>query len=257
MMTRRGPTRTTIAALALAALSTTAAPARAEPATQGTDGEAEARTRAKLAEGFRAEPQTPAQPARRVSGPETWPEPVRAIFVGVSGGVGFANVKHPDVGRPHVLGPMLALQVGYRLSPKWRISLVYTNFQQTVARGGAGELFGATASFLRTQADCNNCRPAGIGGDVRSTTLHLGTVGPAFDVTPFGRDGLFLGASGGVAMTTVLDTSYGAAGSARVGFRLRPVENLSLALEGGVQGQVYSGGSAALGYGAAEARLNF
>jgi hypothetical protein len=39
--------------------------------------------------------------------------------------------------------------------------------------------------------------------------------------------------------------------------RVRPVDNVSLGLEGGVQGQSYQGGSAALAYGAAEMRLSF
>lgn len=204
---------------------------------------------------FRATSTTPRP--RSVTGPDGWPAAVKAIFVGVSGGVAYARFKQPEVSSNKLVGPMLAFQIGYRITPSWAVSLVYTDFQHTVTRGSGGELFGAGASLLRAQAGCASCVPYATGGAVTQTTFRLSTLGPAVDVTPFGKNGPFLGVSGGVAMASVTETVYGYAGTARGGLRLRPIDNVSIGVEGGVQGQKFSGGSAAIGYGAAEMRLGF
>lgn len=196
-------------------------------------------------------------PARSASGPGSWPAEVRAIFVGVSGGVGFAGVTHPRLQGQRLLGPLLEFQLGYRVSPRWAVSLVYSDFHQSVSRGGVGDLFATSASFIRPAAGCNNCKPALPGGDVRTTTFRLGALGPAVDVTPFGRDGVFLGASAGLSVVGMLEVDYGFVGSARAGYRLRPVDNLAIAVEGGAQGHAFSGGTALVGHVGAEVRLGF
>jgi len=224
-----------------------AAPAAAEQAAPS--GQLEQK---QISESFRAAPQ-----ARRVTGPDRWPAAVRAIFVGVSGGVGYAAFKHSDVASSKLVGPMLAFQLGYRITPAWAVSVVYTDFERSVARGSGGEPFSAATSLLRAQADCNHCKPPLPGGDAIASTFRLSTLGPAVDLTPLGKNGPFVGVQGGVAMASVTETTYGVGGTARAGLRLRPVDGVSLGIEGGVQGQTYKGGSAALGYGAAEVRLNF
>jgi hypothetical protein len=239
-----------LAALAVGALT---GEARAEQSAVAGEQKPVALT--KVSQAFQAAPTMPA--ARSTVGPDQWPAEIKAIFVGVSGGVGFANVHHPNVGTPHVLGPMLAFQLGYRVTERWAVSLVYTDFQQRVMRASGDELFGTSTSWLRTAADCNNCKPPAAGGNVLDTTFRLSSLGPAVDVTPFGKNGPFLGVSGGVAMATLTGTLWGASGTARAGLRLRPVDNVCLGVEGGIQGQKFSGGSAALGYGGAEVRLNF
>lgn len=202
--------------------------------------------------------QQPGAPqARKVTGPDKWPAAVRAIFVGVSGGVGYASFKQPEVATTKLVGPMLAFQLGYRITPAWAVSVVYTDFQRAVERSSGGELFSTATSLLHAQADCNKCRLPPPGGAPLAATFRLSTLGPSVDFTPLGRNGPFVGVQGGVAMASVTETLYGAAGTARAGLRLRPVDNISLGVEGGVQGQTYKGGSAALGYGAAEMRLSF
>ncbi|APR87389.1 hypothetical protein A7982_12738 [Minicystis rosea] len=208
------------------------------------------------AEAFRAS-STVTPRARSVTGPDSWPAPIKAIFVGVSGGVAYASFRQPEVATSKLVGPMLSFQLGYRITPRWAVSLVYTDFQHTVTRGSGGELFAAGSSLLRAQAECNHCVTPASGGAVTQTTFRLSTLGPTVDVTPFGKNGPFVGVSGGVAMASVTETVYGYAGTARAGLRLRPIDNVSLGVEGGVQGQKFEGGSAAIGYGAAEMRLSF
>lgn len=244
-MTR--PTRTLL--LPLLCLGATALPAVAQAQQVGPANSAVPQS--EVSEAFRA---APMPRARNVSGPDSWPASIKAIFVGAEGGVGFASVKHPKLAESKMMGPMLAFQLGYRVSPRWTLSVVYTDFQQTISRTGVDGLYAP----IHTAADCTHCStPTPTSGIVTQGTFRLATLGPSVDVTPFGRDGLFIGASGGVAMVTVIDTTYGFGGTARAGFRFRPVENLALSLEGGAQGQTFSGGSAYLGYGAAEVRLSF
>lgn len=240
-------------ALAVIAVVALAAPAAAEQAV--ASGQLAQKP---AAEAFRAAPQAPPAPqARKVTGPDKWPEAVRAIFVGVSGGIAYASFKQPEVATSKLVGPMLAFQVGYRITPAWAVSLVYTDFERGVARTSGGELFSSSTSLLRAQADCTKCLSYSPGGAVLSTTFRLSSLGPAVDFAPLGRNGPFVGVQGGVAMATVTSTLYGASGTARAGLRVRPVDNISLGIEGGVQGQTFKGGSAALGYGAAEVRLSF
>lgn len=201
--------------------------------------------------------QAGAPQARKATGPDKWPAAVRAIFVGVSGGVGYASFKQPEVSTTKLVGPILAFQVGYRITPAWAVSLVYTDFQREVTRSSGGEPFSTATSLLHTQAECNKCRLPPPGGSPLAATFRLSTLGPSVDFTPLGRNGPFVGVQGGVAMASVTETLYGAAGTARAGVRFRPVDSISLGVEGGVQGQAYKGGSAALGYGAAEVRLSF
>ncbi|MFT3769548.1 MAG: hypothetical protein QM820_29275 [Minicystis sp.] len=218
-------------------------------------------TSAPPADAFRATPTDPtATPrAKSVTGPDAWPAAVRAIFVGVSGGLGYARFKQPEVASTKFVGPMLSFQAGYRLSERWAISVVYTDFTRGVSRPSGGELFSAGTSLLRSQAECAKCvlPISGNGGAVLETTFRLSTLNAAVDVTPFGKNGPFLGVAGGLGMATVTETIFGASGTARGGFRYRPVDNVSLGIEGGIQGQTFRGGSAALGYGAAEIRLGF
>lgn len=209
------------------------------------------------AEAFRAS-STPSPRARNVTGPDTWPASVRAVFIGFSGGVGYSNFKMSEMASTRLVAPMLSLQVGYRITPRWAVSVVYTDFARGVNRSSGGELFAAATSLLRPQLECAKCiREGGSGGSVVQTTFRLSTLGPAVDVTPFGKNGPFLGVAGGMSMASVTQTFWGVSGTARGGLRVQPTDNVSLGIEGGVQGQSYKGGSASLGYGSAELRLSF
>lgn len=207
---------------------------------------------------FRAAPGESAPRARSVTGPDNFPAAVRAIFFGATGGVGYATFRNSELTTTKLVAPMVSFQLGYRITPRWAVSLVYTDFSRGVSRASGGELFATSTSLLRTQLDCPKCtRPGGGGGSPLQTTFRLSTMGAGVDVTPFGKNGPFLGVAGGAAMSTATETAWGYSGTARGGVRVRPVDNVSLGLEGGVQGQSYQGGSAALAYGAAEMRLSF
>ena len=179
------------------------------------------------------------------------------VFVAASGGVGFANVKDPQIATPHIVGPVLGARLGVVVSPSWTISLAYTDFVRGITRAMDGEQFAAASQWLRTQSDCNGCHPPAPGGFVSSAVLRLDTLGPGVDFTPFGRNGLFVGVSGGLAfVSTFQPIVVGGGGVARGGFRLHLADVFSVALEGGVEGEWFSGASAVIPYGGAEVRLH-
>ena len=251
------PPTTTLPAFALVSLlAVTALPARAEtvsatagnvvgvelapPVTTAAPAPGAPVTDVPLTD---ASPAAPAPDAAR-------PVFKRRPFIVLAGGPGFASVAHPQLGTPRIYGPLLAAEVGYAVSRYWSFGVEATNLERSVARVNAAERFGAASSWLHTEASCTSCAPPPPGGPVVQLTMLLDTVGPRVDFTPFGHDGLFFGASGGVAIITVLDARVGAGGALRAGFRLPVADVLTFGVEGGVQGQVYSGASATIGYGA-------
>jgi hypothetical protein len=181
----------------------------------------------------------------------------RRFFVGAVGGFALVSAAHPQLGTRHLMGPMLGLQAGYTLSPRWTLSLDFSSFEAPLERTAESEPFTTTASWLQPMAGCDNCAPKVRGGYSIATTVHLSTLSPRIEVTPFGADGLYLGASAGVAFVGGLDARAGGAGTARAGFRLRPVKALTVAIEAGAQGQLYTDASAALYFAAAQGRLHF
>lgn len=181
----------------------------------------------------------------------------RRFFVGAVGGFALVSAAHPQLGTRHLMGPMLGLQAGYTLSPRWTLSLDFSSFEAPLERKGESEPFTTTASWLQPMAGCENCPPKVRGGYSIATTMHLSTLSPRIEVTPFGADGLYIGASAGVAFVGGLDARAGGAGTARAGFRLRPVKALTVAIEAGAQGQLYTDASAALYFAAAQGRLHF
>jgi hypothetical protein len=184
------------------------------------------------------------------------------FFFGAWGGFSAGLVRHPELQTRRLLGPMLSLGAGYTISTRWVASIEFTSFVVPVERVSGTDQFASASSWLRTQIKCSNCRSPVGGGYVSSTALVLSTVGPRVEVSPFGRDGLYLGASGGVAIVSGLggphvDTGrVGGTGTGRLGFRLRPTHGVSLALEAGAQGHGYGGASAVLFFGALQGRLH-
>jgi hypothetical protein len=179
------------------------------------------------------------------------------FFAGGGIGIGYANVSHPQLSTPHMVGPVVELHAGYTISPEWAVSLELTNFEQSVSRNGAGEQFHSASTWGHVQAGCEKCGPPETGGWVKDSVLLLTTAAPRVDFTPLGPDGPFVGATGGVALLNGLDARTGVLGAARAGFRLRPVPILAVQLEGGVQGEAFSDASAMLYYGELEGRLHF
>src|SRR3954469_16540648 len=66
------------------------------------------------------------RPSRADVAPDNWPAWVHQIFVGVSGGYGYAIAKHPDITTPAMPGPILAFQAGYAINKHVTLGLMYT-----------------------------------------------------------------------------------------------------------------------------------
>ena len=181
----------------------------------------------------------------------------RRLFFGATGGIGFAAVKHPELSTPRVYGALMAMELGWHFSPRWSVGIEFTNMEKVVSRDSGGERFGSATQWIHSQAECNTCgKPALPGGPVLSYNMLLSTVGPRVDVTPFGQNGLYLGGSGGLAIVSLLDPRFGAGGTAHVGLRYTVAEIVTFGVEGGVQGQVFQGGTTAMAYGGAMLRLS-
>jgi hypothetical protein len=198
------------------------------------------------------------RPTAPEADPDSWPAWVHSFFVGATGGYGYAITKHPDVATPAMAGAILSFQAGYAVNRRLALGITYTDFERAVTRLDGAEPFtvASSAIHVHTQALCVMCGNGGGGGAPVQTTFRLATLGPSIDVTPFGRDGIFLGASGGVAIGSALSAFYGVGGTARGGFRFRPVEILTIAVEGGAQVETFPGGFGRLGFGGAELRLH-
>jgi hypothetical protein len=171
------------------------------------------------------------------------PKP-RPYFVGLSVGVGYMTVRHPEVLAPSFAAATLGLHAGYSFNDKFALGFEITSAEKNMSREGPHLPFAPYS----TQAGCNNCELPPDGGWLGKTTAIFGTVGPRVEFTPFGRDGLYLSGSAGLAFVAGIASNLGASGAARAGYRLRIGETLGLALEGGFQGQIYDGAYALMPY---------
>ncbi len=184
---------------------------------------------------------------------------VPRIFVGGWGGYALASASHPEISTTRMRGTILGLQAGYMLSPRWTVALEFTDFMTSLSRRSGGDQFAAETTWLRAQAGCTNCEAPPVGGRVVATGLHLSTFSPRIEFAPLGPDGLYFGASVGMAALNALEQIHsgriGGAGTLRAGFRARPVKNLTLSVESGATAQAYSDASAAMYFGALSARL--
>jgi hypothetical protein len=155
--------------------------------------------------------------------------------VGISGGFAYATVRHPELLATSFAAPTLGLHAGYNVTERWSIGLEVTTMEKFVTRDSPGDPFVPKHPL----AGCTNCELPPSGGYIGSITSVFGTVAPRVEFTPFGRDGLFVGAAAGIGFITGIEGRIGGGGTARAGYRFRVGEVLALALEGGVQGQIY------------------
>lgn len=182
--------------------------------------------------------------------PEQKPHP---FYVGITGGFAYATVRHPEMLSTSFAAPTLGLHAGYNLNDRWSLGLEVTTIEKFVTRDGPGDPFVPKYPL----AGCADCPPIPDGGYIGSITSIFGTVAPRVEFTPFGRDGLFVGASAGIGFIMGVDGRIGGGGTARAGYRFRAAEVLGIALEGGVQGQLYKDASAVLPYAALVLRPYF
>jgi len=188
--------------------------------------------------------------------PATPAAAARPFFVGGSAGIGWSTVTHPELLSSSFTAATLGLHAGYTLSPLVALGFEFTTLEKSVAKDVPGGLFSA-AGAVRPQASCTTCDEKVAGGELMQVTALFGTVGPRVDLTPFGPDGLYVGASGGLAFVVGLEGRTGLGGTARAGFRLRAAEVITVSLEAGMQGQTFADASMVMPYAAATLRPYF
>jgi hypothetical protein len=189
---------------------------------------------------------SPAANAQAQSDSGADPAPaMRPHYVGISAGVAYMTARHPELLASSFAAPTLGIHAGYNINDRWSVGFEITTAEKYVSRKSAGDPFVPIGPL----AGCTNCEPPPIGGFLGSITALFGTIGPRVEFTPFGRDGVFVGASAGAAFIYGIDPRIGGGGTARAGYRLRFADILSLSIEGGVQGQIYKDASALMPYG--------
>ncbi|MDI1481972.1 hypothetical protein [Polyangium sp. y55x31] len=168
------------------------------------------------------------------------PEKPRLFHVGISGGVAYHTVRVPMVIPTEYAAATLGLHAGYNVTERLSIGFEVTTIEKNMGRNGPFQSFDPG---LAPQAGCNNCEPPPFGGWVKNTTAVFGTLGPRVEFSPFGKDGLYLGATAGLAFLWGVDSIYGFGGAGRVGYRVRIADILGLALEAGAQAQAFGSGA--------------
>jgi len=190
--------------------------------------------------------------------------PAQTFFVGAALGLGWASVRHPELATPDMAGVMVAVHIGYSPTPRFWFALELTSLEERISRQtGGGPWYadgqGPSSPSSQPLVVCDGCKSTWLprGGDSVRTMLHVISVGPRAEITPFGRDGVYFGGSVGASVIDGVEASYGFAGTARAGFRVRPVEPLTIAIEGGGQGHVHDNADAVLGFAMVQGRAHF
>lgn len=168
----------------------------------------------------------------------------KRAFVGLSGGVGYAWVNHPLINANSFAVATAGLHAGLNVSEHWALGAELMTAEIAMARQGAYDPFTPTG-FLAPQGLCGKCvdRPPPPGGFIKQTAATFTTIGPKIEVAPFGRDGLYLGLTTGVALLLGIDSQVGFGGGARAGYRYRIDNVLGIGVEAGVQAQHFATGT--------------
>ena len=187
-------------------------------------------------------------------------EKLAPLVATVAVGYGYASIKYPGLVSSNFDGPFLEIAGGTELSRQFRLLLAFTSLESPIHRTSTGDWAEgeyktkvATSGLHSTNDPIEPITLPG-GGTVVQTTLHIHSLGPRVDFLPLGSQGPYLGLTTALAITTGLDTRVGADLGARVGGEWRPFQELSVGIEAGAHGQLYSDGNAAVPY--ATARLN-
>lgn len=185
------------------------------------------------------------------------------FFVGISGGAGYATLVHPQIAEKAGLAtstqvgftsPAISLHGGYTIGERLSLGFEFSAVETGVSRDNPGESFQLGFS---TKSVCSTCHPRLSGLQVLATEMVLSTFGARVEYALFGRDGLFVGATAGLASIVGLDDKQGFGGAGRIGYRLRATNVMTVSLEAGVQGQLYGDASMYMPYGAAVIRPYF
>ncbi len=185
------------------------------------------------------------------------------FFVGLSGGAGYATLSHPQVAEKAGLAggtqvsftsPAISLHGGYTIGERFSVGFEFSAVETGVSRDNPGESFQLGFS---TKAICGVCHPRLSGVQVLATQMVLSTFGARVEYSLLGRDGLFVGATAGLASIVGLEDRQGFGATGRVGYRVRVSNVMTVSLEAGVQGQLYGDASLYMPYGAAVLRPYF
>lgn len=188
--------------------------------------------------------------------PPPVPKPASAFpwFVGIGAGVSYATVEHPQISAGGIAAPTFALNAGYTFGERLNVGLELDGTQMDIGRDTAGAQFRLGYS---PQAECLTCQPKPPGGDTIATSLVFSTVGARVEYAPFGRDGLFVGGTAGLAFLVGLTPESGFGFGGRVGYRFRPTNIMTLSLEAGMSGQLYGDTTMYMPFGLASIRPYF
>jgi hypothetical protein len=172
------------------------------------------------------------------------------IGVFIAAGLGFAvgRVSDAHLAEKRLQGPLLELHAGVSLNRQWSVGFGVSSVEMPVVRTDAGVFVpsagGIFAAPIQVQAKCSSCKEPLEGGVVTRMPLNVLTLGPEAQFRPLGESGPFVGALTGLAAMPQLTGSIGGAFVARAGYRLEFARVLAASVQAGVDGQVYSGGSA-------------
>ena len=137
--------------------------------------------------------------------------PAPGIFFGAGAGFGLAKIDHPQLGGELRSGAVVDLHFGWQLSSQWSV-------------GGEFPTWGTS--------------PLG-------TPVHLHTMGPRVEFSPFERGGVFVGATLGFALTEGAVKARGGVGVVpRVGYAWMISPWTGIAVEAGAHVHGYGDGSA-------------
>jgi hypothetical protein len=126
-----------------------------------------------LASEVRAEPaQSP--PSAATSSSAAVPQP---YWLGISGGVGWAYVNHPNVVTPSFAGATFGMHFGYTVTPKWAIGIDFSTIEKEVDRFGVSRTYGVDSMIMPqipSDVGCPACPDQVTGGMPESTMLLVG-----------------------------------------------------------------------------------
>lgn len=185
------------------------------------------------------------------------------FFVGLSGGAGYATLTHPQIaekaGRAggaqvSFTSPAISLHAGYTFGERLSVGFEFSAVETGVSRDNPGESFQLGFS---TQNVCSVCHPRLSGVQLLATQMVFSTFGARVEYALLGRDGLFVGATAGLASIVGLEDRQGFGVTGRLGYRVRASNVMTISLEAGMQGQLYGDANLYMPYGAAILRPYF
>lgn len=197
--------------------------------------------------------------AQEVGQEDTTPQVPRPVSelpwsVGLGAGLAYPTISGPQIAGGGTLAPTFTVHAGYTFREHFTVGLEFSGTETNLGRDTPGELF---RLGYTPQAECTTCTEKPPGADVVSTSLVFTTVGARAEYAPFGRDGLFVGGTAGLAFMVGLVPQSGFGVGGRVGYRFRASNVMALSIEAGVQGQIYGDTTMYMPFGTAVFRPSF